>query len=202
MPTTAHIDADAWELATKPRLDGEARGHVDGCPRCRAALADARELAVMLGAALPVPGRSPSLRAQLVGEAAHEAGAIGLLHRLESISAHLGLDLDDTADALTRLSDSAVYQPVFPGFSVCPIGQDMSRGFGRVEPGARFPDHRHLDRERFLVLSGSCLDSRLGWLGPGDLSLHDAGTIHTFEVPRTVPLLFAFTSGGLEFLAT
>lgn len=198
MLTTAHIDA--WELTTRPRLDGDARGHVDACPRCRAALNDARELAVMLGAALPVPEHSPSLRAQLVGEAAHHAGAIGLLHRLESVSAHLGLDIDDTAAALTRLPDPAVYLPVFPGVSICPIGQDVSRGFGRVEPGARFPEHRHLDRERFLVLSGSCLDSRLGWLGPGDLSVHEAGTTHTFEVPRTVPLLFAFTSGGLELL--
>ena len=53
-----------------------------------------------------------------------------------------------------------------------------------------------------------CVEARLVYIEGkeafcvGDLSLHDAGTVHTFEVPPTVPLLFAFTSGGLEFLPT
>lgn len=198
MLTTSHIDA--WELATKPLLDATERGHVDDCPRCRRALAEARELAVLLAVALPVPGRSPSLRAQLVGEAAHEAGALGLLHRIASVSAHLGLDADEVAAQLDRLAEPAAWRPVLPGFSICPIGQDPRRGFARVEPGARFPEHRHLDPERILVLQGSCLDSRVGWLGPGDVALHEVGTVHGFEVPRTVPLMFAFTAGDLEFV--
>lgn len=200
MLTTHHIDADAWDLATGPGLDATVRGHVDGCSRCRRALSEARELAVLLGATLPVPGRSPGLRAQIVGEAAHAAGPAGLRHRIASVAAHLDLPAPAAAEALERLSDPAAWHAVLPGFSICPIGQDRCRGFARAEPGVRFPDHRHIDAERLLVLQGSCLDSRVGWLGPGDLAVHAANTVHGFDVPRTVPLLFAFTSGGFELV--
>lgn len=203
MLDTPHIDeAAAWELALaagRP-TDGSLH-HLDGCPHCRRLVAETAELGAAFGAGIPVPSRSPALRCQIVGEAAHQAGPAGLRHRLASLAAHFGLSLADADAALTRLADPAAWRPVLPGFSVCSVGRvhGADLGFGRAAAGSRFPDHRHLDTEHVLVLQGSCDDSRAGWLGPGDRALHPAGTRHSFDVPATVPLLFAFTARGLEF---
>lgn len=202
MPKTQHIDETAaWELVLGAERPADLLSHLDACPQCRRRLAETAELAPLLGAGAPVLSRSPALRAQLVGEAAHLAGAAGLEHRAESVAAHLGLPQARAEAALARLADPAAWLDVLPGFSVCMLGKsgDADLGFARAAAGSRFPDHRHLDAEHILVLQGSCEDSRAGWLGPGDRVLHPAGTHHSFTVPAAVPLLFAFTSRGIEF---
>lgn len=202
MTTDLHITDAAWELALGDALEPPVLAHIGACPRCRRAIAEARELAAALGAGEPVPRRSPERRARLVGEAAHLAGPAGLRLRAASVAALLGLPVAEAAARLDRLADPAAWRELLPGFSICPIGQvgDTDRGFVRAEPGARFPEHRHPGAEVVLVLQGSCHDSRAGWLGPGDRAAHDAGTHHHFTVPDGAPLLFAYTAHGLEFV--
>lgn len=202
MTTDLHFADDAWELALGDALEPPVLAHLGACPRCRRALADARELAAALAAGEPVPKRSPERRARLVGEAAWLAGPAGLRQRAASVAALLELPVAETAAHLDRLAEPSAWQRILPGFSICPIGQvhATDRGFVRAEPGARFPEHLHPGAEVVLVLQGSCLDSRAGWLGPGDRVVHDAGTHHHFTVPRGAPLLFAYTARGLEFL--
>lgn len=202
MNMTDHIDeVAAWELALGGERPAELRAHLESCPTCRARIDRAAELGPLLAADRAVSWRSHSLRAQLVGEAAHLAGPTGLRHRTASVAALMGLSLVDAEAALARLADPDAWRPLFPGFSVCALGRigAAEAGFGRSEAGAVFPHHRHEGDEEILVLQGSCDDSRVGWLGPGDRVVHRAGTEHSFVVPPSVPLLFAFTSQGLTF---
>ncbi len=202
MSTALHIDDAAWELALGDALTPSERAHLGACPRCRRALDEARELAALLGAGTPAPPRDRGRRARLVGEAAYQAGAAGLRLRAASVAAHLGLTLAEATAQLDRLADASAWRTMLPGFAFCPIGQvdGVDLGFARAEPGSRFPEHRHPGAERLLVLQGSCLDSRAGWLGPGDRVTHDTGTQHHFTVPPEAPLMFAYTAHGLEFV--
>lgn len=202
MNMTDHIDeVAAWELALGGERPAELRAHLESCPTCRTRIDRVTELGPLLAADRAVPWRSPSLRAQVVGEAAHLSGPTGLRLRAPSVAELMGLPLADAEAALARLADPTAWRPLFPGFSVCSLGQigASEAGFGRSEAGAVFPRHIHDGDEEILVLQGSCDDSRVGWLGPGDRVLHRAGTQHSFVVPPTVPLLFAFTSRGLTF---
>lgn len=202
MSTDLHIDDAAWELALAGSLAPPVQAHLDACPRCRRALAEATELAAALAAAEPPTRPDKGRRARLVGEAAYQAGPAGLRLRAPSIAAHLGLSVAEVEAHLIRLDDPAAWQSPLPGFTVCPIGQvdGVDLGFARTDAGARFPEHRHPDTERLLVLQGSCLDSRAGWLGPGDRVVHGAGTQHHFTVPPEAPLLFAYAAHGLELV--
>ncbi len=74
-------------------------------------------------------------------------------------------------------------------------------GLVRIEPGARFPAHRHLGDEWCFVLSGEVEEEGTGarW-APGDLVQRPAGTAHALRVTSREPLVFAVVLyGGLEF---
>ena len=73
-------------------------------------------------------------------------------------------------------------------------------GLVRIEPGARFPAHRHVGDEWSFVLSGEAEEEGTGerW-APGDLVQRAAGTAHAFRVTSREPLVFAVVlHGGLE----
>ena len=68
-----------------------------------------------------------------------------------------------------------------PGAWVKLLSLDPARGYavvlGKLDPGARYPEHRHIHGEQVYVLSG---DLHIGSqrLGPGDFHHADAGTVH------------------------
>ena len=72
-------------------------------------------------------------------------------------------------------------------------------GVIRVEPGARFPTHRHRGEEWCLVLSGDAReDTGESWTS-GDMTLRTAGSRHSFEEIGDVPFVFATVQhGGIE----
>jgi quercetin dioxygenase-like cupin family protein len=65
-------------------------------------------------------------------------------------------------------------------------------GLVRLEPGARFPLHRHGGDEWLLVLAGEAEEEGTGarWL-PGDLVHRDAGSVHAYRVTSPEPFVFA-----------
>jgi len=65
-------------------------------------------------------------------------------------------------------------------------------GLVRLAAGARFPLHRHLGRERVLVLDGGYRDEHDGQLYlPGDRHEMQAGTSHAYTALTERELLFA-----------
>jgi quercetin dioxygenase-like cupin family protein len=73
-------------------------------------------------------------------------------------------------------------------------------GLVRLEPGARFPGHRHAGDEWVLVLAGEAEEEGTGqrW-APGDLVYRAPGSAHAYRVVSREPLVFAVVlHGGLE----
>jgi len=73
-------------------------------------------------------------------------------------------------------------------------------GLVHLEPGARFPAHRHLGDEWSLVLSGEAEEEETGerW-SPGDLVHRPEGSAHAFRVVSREPFVFAVVlHGGIE----
>jgi putative transcriptional regulator len=75
-------------------------------------------------------------------------------------------------------------------------------GLVRLEPGARFPQHRHGGDEWVLVLAGEAEEEETGgrWL-PGDLLHRGAGSVHAYRAVGSVPFVFAVVlHGGIEIV--
>jgi quercetin dioxygenase-like cupin family protein len=73
-------------------------------------------------------------------------------------------------------------------------------GLVRLEPGARFPLHRHGGDEWVLVLTGEAEEEGTGarWL-PGDLLHRDAGSMHAYRAVGDAPFVFAVVlRNGIE----
>ena len=73
-------------------------------------------------------------------------------------------------------------------------------GLVRLEPGVRFPSHRHAGDEWSLILAGEAEEEGTGarWL-PGDLLHREAGSVHAYRVVGAAPLVFAVVlRGGIQ----
>ena len=81
-----------------------------------------------------------------------------------------------------------------------PLAADADNGLVRIAAGARFPLHRHLGRERVLVLAGGYTDEQSGRLFlPGDVHEMAAGTAHSYVALPDQELLTAVSVvSGIE----
>jgi putative transcriptional regulator len=73
-------------------------------------------------------------------------------------------------------------------------------GLVRLEPGVRFPVHRHVGDEWSLILAGEAEEEGTGgrWI-PGDLVHRASGTAHAYRVVSREPLVFAVVlHGGIQ----
>jgi putative transcriptional regulator len=68
----------------------------------------------------------------------------------------------------------------------------------RLEPGARFPQHRHEGHEVVLVLEGSYRDAGRDF-EPGDAQAMAAGSVHALSVSLAGPCIAAVVSRGFAF---
>jgi putative transcriptional regulator len=87
----------------------------------------------------------------------------------------------------------------FPGG---PRHADADCGLVHIEPGVRYPRHRHPGGEWTFVLAGRAVEEETGrvWL-PGDLVHGAAGTAHAYRVEGDAPFVFAIVlRNGLELL--
>ncbi len=78
--------------------------------------------------------------------------------------------------------------------------QGCYAGFFKLQPGVRFPAHRHLGSESMMVLEGSVRESNGHFLTSGDV-LHSAqGSAHDFAVADDHECIAAVVqAGGMEF---
>ena len=168
--------------------DATLRAHV-------AALAD--DLALVTATEEPVP--SPALRDRVL--AAHATDPVGAL------GGRLGEFLDlagDTLDTLItdiRLAPAAPWVATgIPGVSMLAVTTGPGvRGAAHImhlAPGANVPPHRHLGRERMLILDGYAAESGGREVGPGDLIDSAAQSQHHFDILVDAPCLFAVVLEG------
>ena len=73
-------------------------------------------------------------------------------------------------------------------------------GLVRLNPGAQFALHRHVDREVTYVLEGAMRDGDGNRFGPGQSIEMAPGSEHALYVDGDEPALIALLSGAIEML--
>ena len=163
-----------------------------------------RELAEVLGVlgdGLSKPAQPPhALRKRLISSLcspryryAPFMGRISALFHLREAHAE---------ELLTQVASEDAWQPSpWPNVEVIAVSNNdgAEQLFARVSAGAKFPLHKHLGEETYLVLQGVCREDN-GFINePGDMIVRSAGSVHSFEVIGDKSLIFAIEHRGLEF---
>jgi hypothetical protein len=115
-------------------------------------------------------------------------------------------DLEEAAlvALLEKSNDAALWEPFLPGvhafhFTAGPRVSEADAGLVRVEAGVAFPGHRHLGRERVLLLEGSYRDSTGVVYQAGDVHEMAKDSRHSYEGSPDAPLVLAVVLyGGIE----
>jgi anti-sigma factor ChrR (cupin superfamily) len=103
------------------------------------------------------------------------------------------LDLDQVTWRSTR----------YAGVSIHFLASDRPTGYAavlvRMQPGSRYPAHRHHGAEEVFVLEGSFEDDR-GRHGQGDFVVYEDGSAHHPSCPAGGPActFFAIAREGIE----
>jgi putative transcriptional regulator len=179
-------EAVALELAGSPDL----RSEVD---RLDQALA---HLPASLAPVVP----SSSARARLMA-------AVDTSERFSPFVAALSRLFDMTGDAirqlLARVDDATTWEPGLPGmlyqhFTPGPRLVGVDAGLIRLQPGTRFPRHRHLAGDEVtFVLEGAMIDGA-GTYGPGSVVRHDQDTVHGYAATDDRPLTIIVVNHGIQ----
>lgn len=194
--------------------EGEREGFgahlLEGCGPCGAELREARDAAAAVDLARASAVESdpgPEVRARVLkrirgaveadGAAAVDAsGPEGERSAALTPSAYQGIDF--LLDSEEGWESSGV-----EGTSVRLLARDAARGYStvliRMEPGARFPAHRHNGREECYVLKGD-LSFGTHRLEAGDFQVAESGTVHPEHRSDAGCLLLVVASDANEVL--
>ena len=160
----------------------------------------------LLGEALAAEPVRPhaELRTKVLGSIASGSRFAGFLDRLATF---FDLAQERAGELIREASGDARSWEVMPVAGVRlfhlsggPRIAAADCGLVRIEPGARFPRHRHRGDEWSFVLAGEAVEEGTGarW-APGDLVHRPADSAHAFRSVGSEPLLFAVVlHGGLE----
>ena len=145
---------------------------------------------------------SARLRAAVLGSVATTSRLAGFTDRLATFfdlvqerAAELIREASGDADSWQQATHARLFH-----LAGGPRVASADCGLVRIEPGARFPRHRHLGDEWSLVLAGEAEEEETGarW-APGDLVLRPRDSAHAFRVVSAEQLVFAVVlHGGLE----
>ncbi len=131
--------------------------------------------------------------------------------RFRSVAEALRRFVDLGAEAVTgllrKIDDPAAWNAGLPGmtgiryfhFSPGPAAAGAEAGFVRLEPGATFPDHRHLGPERTFVLDGVMHDRGRSY-GPGSVIASETGTAHRYTADPGRDLIIVSLHNGFELV--
>jgi putative transcriptional regulator len=126
---------------------------------------------------------------------------------LERLSDYFDLPAHRVREILGALSqlDEDAWETDRPGtrlhhFDGGPRVSEADCGLVRMEPGARYPAHRHLGAEWAFVLRGRAEEDETGAVWePGDLVHRAADSVHAFRVLGDEPFVFAIVlHDGIE----
>lgn len=184
----AHVDSsdETLELAVlyaldclspKERLEYEIH-LADGCRVCATDIQSLRHVAGQLALAAP-PIHPPSgLRERLMAEISSEQ-TTGSGRTLSPV--HTAGVLLNEGGVLIARSRGIPWQPIAPGLQWKPLFVDELRkhvtALVRMEPGARYPSHRHADVEQLFLLEGD-LTVEGNVVRPGDYCRAEPGSVH------------------------
>lgn len=172
----------------KPSFEEHLSG---GCVVCAAELRRFAGVVGELGFAPATAAPPPGLREDLLARVARAAAPAGVLLR--------------QAGLLIARSSDVPWQPgALPGLFSRPLFVDPRRRYGtelvRMEPGTRFPSHRHVELEELFMLEGD-LHVHGVVMGPGDYCRADAGSVHDEVHTETGALFIVMSSQANELLA-
>jgi putative transcriptional regulator len=162
---------------------------------------DALRLAAWAEANVTPVAPPAELQGRILGDLAGTA-------RFQSVTAALLRFVDLGADAvdglLRKIDDRAAWTEGLPRiryfhFAPGPAAAGAEAGFVRLEPGATFPNHRHLGRERTFVLDGIMLD-RGRTFGPGSVIESATGTEHDYTAGAGRDLIIISLHNGYEIV--
>jgi putative transcriptional regulator len=173
---------------------GRAEAHVASCPACRRALAELDDLLARTSLALPPVEPSSDLRARLMRELEGPRRYAPFASRVARLFA---LDERRADELLARAADVASYRALpIAGVSLAnaAVGRSLegaSASFVRMEPGARFPMHRHDAEERVLVLEGGYREDDGREVHAGELVVNRMHSSHEVTVFEDSPCVSA-----------
>lgn len=119
------------------------------------------------------------------------------------IAAFFAVSEESARESLVALTHGRFEPLALPGFARrhAPAGCLLRDAmFLRLDAGTRCPPHRHLGRERLLVLEGAFVEADGARAGPGDLVEKAAFSSHCFRVTDDSPCVCAYSiEHGVEF---
>lgn len=150
----------------------------------------------------PDAAAAGGLRARLMGSVAEDRYA-PFLHRLAALT---GLSAAEARAILRRISDPWEQSP-WAGCELIhlqggPATAGADTGLVRLQPGCRFPLHRH-PAEHVLILQGALQEAADGAGGGAIRKAGDQFSLsgaHTFTALPGEPLIYAVVVYGVEFL--
>lgn len=146
-------------------------------------------------------------RARLLGAVAHGGERFAPL--FDKLSQFFDLSVAALREVFTRAEQADQWQPgPLPWVSLFhlqggPAVAGLDTGLVKLKKGMPFPPHRHLGRERVLVLEGSYRDHEQRYYGPGDLHDMAKGTEHALQMSADEDVLIAvILSAEIEVVGT
>ncbi len=159
----------------------------------------------VLGAGLPPLSPPSGSRARLVAEASTRPTSY--LPFVPEIARIMDLAPDDIERVLAKFDDGDAWIDAFPRIRVLRLegGARLAGGECAIvwlDPGAEFPEHRHVGSEVAICLEGEFHDTRGYSYGRGDIAALDPGSEHGFSVDDTgvCVVAVAVSAGGIEVL--
>ena len=149
---------------------------------------------------------SPALRGALLGTIAARTKGSGFAERLARL---FDLERESAIQLIHEAGGGAEGWEAFPVAGVRlfhlaggPRVAAADCGLVRIEPGARFPLHRHVGDEWTLTLAGEAEEEGTGArFSPGDLVHRAPGSAHAYRVTSREPLVFAVVLyGGIQLV--
>jgi len=120
----------------------------------------------------------------------------------EKLSGFFDLSADALRSIFVRAASEAEWEPgPLPWVSLFhlqggPAVAGCDTGLVRLQKGMPFPQHRHLGKERVLVLDGGYHDHDGNWYGPGDFHDMGDGTEHALQMNTERDVLLAVVLAG------
>jgi len=166
-------------------------------------LAEAKQVVAALADADSPEAPPTGLRARLltsVGRKGRHGRYVDRVARIFRISP------DDAEKLLARAEDPSSFMPSpVPGVDVVPVETPAFPNalavVARIQPGVRFPRHRHVGDEIMLILEGGLREEEGAEVWRGDELLRDEGTSHSFVALEGEPCIaVSLVEGNIELV--
>src|SRR5262249_45688194 len=148
-----------------PSECAEVERHLRACASCAAEHRATEALLADVALGLPTePAPPPALRERILASTRTVNRFIDFVQRVADF---LDIGADRARALLDKLDDPDAWKPLFPGYwlHACESGPRLAGatlGVLRIQPGARFPYHRHGGDEEVLILQGGFRDEQSG----------------------------------------